>query len=64
MTLETTFGIDPLDPYEELKVQRDAEFKHLYPAAQVFGQCTNGNSRLFQAAILWYYEKTEELTAL
>ena len=64
LTVDTPFGTDPLDAYDDLKMLRQSEFERLHPINQVFGECVNDKPRLFQNAIVWYYEKTIELMTL
>lgn len=64
LTLESPFGDDPLADHAELKEMREHEFDQRYLVDEIFSGCVNDMSQQFQDAIIWYCERTLQLSLL
>ena len=62
LTEEHPFGSDPLEEHEDLKARRLEDFLNRFQVKRLFQECVNGRSQLFKNSILFFIEKTHELT--
>lgn len=62
LTLESPFGIDPLADHVELKQMRKDEFDQQYRVDEIFSGCVNDMPHQFHNAIIWYCDRTLQLS--
>lgn len=61
ITRETSFGYDPLSHSSKLQEEREQNFLALYDIANIFSECVNERSRLFEDALLYFINITLDL---
>ena len=62
LTNEHPFGEDPLRDSEELMEERATQFDQNFVVADIFGDCVNNRAQLLQNAVLFFIDKTIELS--